>query len=376
MKGRKNMSWRHAIFIEFGKKFNLSADSMEEFQESLANQGFFLPEINYDFNPEIPAYQFRIRYSFHVETHDKSLLEEVLTQIARDYTLPISTSSDISDLVSNGNEALFIDKDYDFAMDCYDKAYYWILVAGVYKLRKEFINVATNIIYIHHINGRLPSHIFQLANNMNEIVGSENFYNPVLRYNVHFLYANLLWMMGRCEEAISFWKICVMDLKHANEPELTMAALNNIVDAYSVMGKDVDNDYVTTLRIMHDIVPSGTQKTLLALAINNAVLIQQNAELNQKLFDTIQELKTSDEIIEMAVAEGIELRAENAEMKKKLKSKNFWNNAVMLIHGILVIISPFLPGAKSPLVQLSGKTISHNKFSGDSSMFRLDTTRG
>ena len=65
------------------------------------------------------------------------------------------------------------------------------------------------------------------------------------------------------------------------------------------------------------------------------------------------------------------LSSENAELKKKLRNRNFWDKVVTIKHGILVTIAPFLPGAKSPLIQLGEKLITRNQFTDNSAVFRM-----
>ena len=253
-----------AIFIEIPDAE--SPKSINEAWSKLIQENFFLPLIGWGYASSLSDSVFRITYSFHQGIYALSDIEAVLRQLAMAYPLPASGVGvrEALNLVNNGNAALLMNGDYNSVLFFYDKAYYLSIHFGQPPLQTALINAAINIIYIHYIEANIPNNIMQLMANLSGFVESDDFHDQFLRYDIYFLYANVLWLTEHYEEALIYCEKSVDDVRNAGAPELIMLALHNIVDAYSSLNKSIAQNYIATLHLMHEITPFPEHKNLLA----------------------------------------------------------------------------------------------------------------
>ena len=339
-------------FLEASPKpGNLLLPYTENLQEQLRKDGKFLPSIQYDVNPRLKPNFFRVIYGLNDDLSEAVNANDVinaLASVAWHYELSELPSVDeVKRLTREGND--FLSKgNYGKAIKAYDKAYYWTLIIREHDTIEVLITALFNAGYIYYINNRLPDAL-DCTVALCDIVDSRDFHDPVMRYHTHMFRANLLWSNEEFSDALPMFQKCINDIEYANQPELMMLALWDLVCAYFAMNLQNDEACLSSLYLMknlaesHENIFSAGQKVTI---LNMIATVQNN-------------------IIAQLQTENRNLRSRCDDLEKKLSPRVAIGNAVRSVSGVLMTISAFLPRQMSFVKTVGKLVVSGNTFNDE-----------
>lgn len=244
---------------------DLFAPFIRNLRKDLERQCILLPRISYSYDSDLPDMSIRLTYSIYqkyYEIHNCASLKSLLIKIAESYaefydlrkqeSLFVLTC-DLAELAECGHESLLAGR-YNKAMDCYDKATYLFSVFG--EIQEPLIGVLYNAAYIHYVNNRSIDEAVRLAKWLVNIVERDDFYDPVIRYEIHTFIAKLLWVHGNPgdqdhEEAVEYFKQAYIDIENLNrQPDLKMLALWNVISACFDEGQELSELCLDSFKLL------------------------------------------------------------------------------------------------------------------------------
>lgn len=363
--------WRNAIYVILGRNVLEAFTEKKNFivkffdpeqlgsllmpytnalKKGLAKNDIFLPNIYYAYDSELnPDLYYVVSGTKKILYHYKqAYLFDVIEYNAKSYMLleePNLTT--IHNLVENADASLEQGK-FNKAMELYDKTFYWTLCIDndLSDSLEVFMNATYNASYIYYINRNIDDAI-RLAEILLAVVDSNAFHDPIMRYMVHMLYADLLWLNDKNDDALNYFKQCVNDVKYINRPELLRLALWDIVCAYFALSNATDNDCLLALNLFKNLAyPHEMQY------VSDLIISVQGKK--------IDELK----------GENQRLRNRCEDLEKKLSWRTSIGNTLQHVKGLLITISAILPKQMAFMTTVGRLEVSKNVFKDDASVLK------
>ena len=283
-------------------------------KDELSKQDVFLPNISFYVSKNLHPSQFKIYSGVKSKIYDyaegrrcfEDSLTDTVAEIAKSYMFPegIPSLNTIRDLTYIGHNALYSPYGYKEAMSCYDKVIYWGLALDDIsnELEDEIISALYNASYISYINNKNINDALRFAKLMTDMVNSDNYYNPVIRYEAHTFYAKLLWTCNERSGALYFFKEAVRNIENANQPELLMLALWNVISVCFAEDQELSPLCIDTFDMLINLIQ--TNRKLVStdyfnnlLLLHNSLLSAANQTLVQTNTDLAERVAMQQEII-------------------------------------------------------------------------------
>lgn len=342
-----NDSWKYPIYIEIGssvlKKYTakksflgpapenagLLLQGITELRQSLSERGVYLPAIHVTDSEELDSSSYKIHFSniYLEEAESQKDLLSAISEVAIDINLTAELIDSPEAALQDAYDALLANN-YEQAMQRFRQCHILSLLYTSFA-KDLFIQSVYNIGYIHFINNQIQSAAF-CGHLLLNVIETENYYDPMGRYQVHMFCGEIITLLGDIPTAIDLYEKAYHDLDNCrnlyDSNPMAALALWDLICAYHVIGRETSAACLNCIQNLFDLVYSDERSTKDILAKLHYI----HAACSDKKIAELEEEKNW-------------LEGKCREYAAKLKPLHIIGATVTQMNGLLIVLSSMLP---------------------------------